>query len=46
MAPDGFWNAAHFNGAVVPLSSLTAAADPAQMAWQFFRTGRALLLAR
>ncbi|MGZ4700580.1 MAG: hypothetical protein ACXV98_05135, partial [Ilumatobacteraceae bacterium] len=46
VAPDGFWNATHFNGAVVPLSSLTAAADPAQMALRFFRAGRALLLAR
>ena len=44
--PDDFWNAAHFNGAVLPLSSLTVAGDPAQMASQFFRTGRALLTAR
>ena len=38
-----FWNATHFKGAVLPLSSLTAAADPAKMALHFYRTGRARL---
>ena len=45
VAPNDFWNAAHFNGAVLSHSSLTAAAQPEQMALQFLRTGRALLAA-
>ena len=31
-ATDEFWNAQHFKGAVMPISTLTAAADPATMA--------------
>ncbi len=46
VAPDDFWNATSFNGAVLPLSSLTDAAEPADVALQFFRDGRALLVAR
>jgi hypothetical protein len=44
-AEDEFWNATHFKGAVLPLSSLTAEVDPATTALQFFRTGRARLTA-
>jgi hypothetical protein len=40
-----FWNAPHFNGAVLPLSTLVAAADPGTTALGFLRTGRALLAA-
>ncbi len=43
-ATDKFWNATSFNGAVLPYSSLAVAADPAPMALQFLRTGRALLV--
>ncbi len=43
---DPFWNASSFDGAVLPLSGLTVAADPAEMALQFFRNGRAVLTAR
>jgi hypothetical protein len=46
VAGNEFWNAAHFNGAVLPLSSLVAAADPAEVALQFLRTGRVLLTPR
>ena len=42
-ATDQFWNAAHFNGAVLSLSQLLATADPSAAALQFLRTGRALL---
>ena len=42
-ATDKYWNASHFNGAVLPLSRLIAAFSPTEMALQFFRTGRALL---
>ena len=45
-AKDEFWNASHFHGAVMPISSLAAAADSATMALQFFRTGRGLLTSR
>ncbi|MDP9465308.1 MAG: hypothetical protein M3P52_11840 [Actinomycetota bacterium] len=46
IAGNEFWNAAHFNGAVLPLSRLVAATDPAEVALRFLRTGRALLAAR
>jgi hypothetical protein len=46
VAPDDYWNAVHFNGAVLPLSSLTAAAEPVKTAMQFLRAGRALLATR
>ncbi len=39
-----FWNAPHFNGAVLSHSSLVAAADSASAALQFLRTGRSLLI--
>ena len=42
-ATNEFWNAAHFNGAVLALSELVGAADPSAVALQFLRTGRALL---
>jgi len=42
-AADEFWNATHFNGAVLALSTILAAADPSEAALQFLRTGRALL---
>jgi hypothetical protein len=42
-APSGFWNATHFNGAVLPLSQLVDAAHPVQAALQFLRAGRLLL---
>ena len=41
--PNEYWNAEHFNGAVLPLSALIAADDPAQVAMQFLRAGRLLL---
>jgi hypothetical protein len=41
---DEFWNARSFNGAVVSLSSLVAAADPVETALAFLRTGRGLLV--
>ena len=40
-----YWNATHFNGAVLPLSKLVVSTDPAGAALQFLRTGRALLTA-
>jgi hypothetical protein len=43
---DEFWNAAHFAGAVLPLSTLVAATDPSETALEFLRTGRALLASR
>jgi hypothetical protein len=46
VVPNAFWNATSFNGAVLPLSSLTVAAEPAEVALQFFRAGRTLLVAR
>jgi hypothetical protein len=46
VAPGDYWNAVHFNGGVLPHSSLTAAAEPVKMAMQFLRAGRALLVAR
>ena len=46
LATDKFWNAASFNGAVLPLSRLTATANPTELGSQFFRDGRALLVAR
>jgi hypothetical protein len=42
-APSGFWNAAHFNGAVLPLSQIVVEADPARTALRFLRAGRLLL---
>ncbi|MEO8264493.1 MAG: hypothetical protein ABI706_03180 [Ilumatobacteraceae bacterium] len=42
-ATNEFWNAVHFNGAVMALSELVAATDPTSTALQFLRTGRALL---
>jgi hypothetical protein len=42
-ATNEYWNAAHFNGAVLALSELVAAADPVTTALQFLRMGRALL---
>lgn len=45
VASDKFWNAPHFTGAVLPLSHLVAATAPAETATEFFRTGRALLVA-
>jgi hypothetical protein len=41
--PSKFWNAEHFNGAVVPLSQLVASPDAAEVAIQFLRAGRTLL---
>ena len=43
-AANEFWNAAHFNGAVLPFSALVAGANPADTALQFFRAGRAVLV--
>jgi hypothetical protein len=43
---DEFWNAAHFQGALMPISALTTAADQAAMALHFYRTGRSLLASR
>jgi hypothetical protein len=43
VGPNDFWNAAHFNGAVLSLSHLVGAGDPAQVALQFLRRGRLLL---
>ena len=40
---NAFWNAEHFNGAVLSLSELVDVADPASAALQFLRAGRALL---
>ena len=42
-APNSYWNAAHFNGAVLPLSELVAADDPTNVALRFLREGRLLL---
>jgi hypothetical protein len=42
-APTGFWNAPHFNGAVLPLSAIVAESHPAKTALQFLRSGRLLL---
>jgi hypothetical protein len=44
VAGNEYWNAAHFNGAVLPLSSLVAEVDPMSAALRFLRTGRTLLL--
>jgi hypothetical protein len=41
---DEFWNAAHFNGAVLSLSELVTSTDPAQAALDFLRTGRTHLV--
>lgn len=43
-AADPFWNAPHFNGAVLALADLVAAADQHHTALQFLRTGRSLLV--
>ena len=42
-AANEFWNAAHFNGAVLALSELVVASDPTNTALHFLRTGRTLL---
>ncbi len=44
VAGNEYWNAAHFNGAVLPLSSLVVEADPTDTALRFLRTARALLV--
>jgi hypothetical protein len=41
---DGFWNATHFNGAVLSHSTLVDSTDPREAALQFLRDGRSLLL--
>jgi hypothetical protein len=38
-----YWNAAHFNGAVLAISELVGAEDPTRVALQFLRSGRLLL---
>lgn len=43
-ASDEFWNAPHFNGAVLTLSDLVVATDPQQAALRFLRSGRGLLV--
>jgi len=40
---DEFWNAPHFNGAVLPLSDVVATVDPSATAARFLRAGRVLL---
>jgi hypothetical protein len=45
VATNEFWNAPHFTGAVLPLARLAASALPVEMALDFFRAGRALLVA-
>ena len=45
VAKHDFWNATHFNGAVLPLSALAGTPDEVGAALQFLRTGRALLVA-
>lgn len=42
-APDEYWNAESFNGAVLPLSQLVAVDDAMFVALQFLRSGRLLL---
>jgi len=46
VAPHDFWNATHFNGAVLSLTDLIAADEPAAGALAFLRAGRALLATR
>jgi hypothetical protein len=46
VAINEFWNAPHFNGAVLSLSTLNGATNPADATLMFLRTGRALLTAR
>ncbi len=41
--PDSFWNAEHFNGAVLALSALLDSQNPTETAMQFLRQGRLLL---
>ena len=41
-----FWNAAHFDGAVLPLSTLVSTTDATEAALEFLRAGRALLARR
>ena len=41
--PNGFWNASHFNGAVLAVSALASADNSAEVALQFLREGRLLL---
>ena len=43
VAEHEFWNATHFNGAVLPLSQLVAVDDPLAAALQFLRSGHARL---
>lgn len=40
-----YWNAAHFNGALLSHSDLLSTEDPFEHALQFMRAGRALLIA-
>ena len=42
-SPNAYWNAEHFNGAVLALSSLVAAENATDVALQFLRAGRLLL---
>lgn len=42
-SPNAYWNAEHFNGAVLGLSELLTADDAADTALQFLRAGRVLL---
>ena len=43
---DEFWNATHFNGALLPFSTLLAATAPVDGALHFLRAGRSLLAPR
>jgi hypothetical protein len=42
-SPDPYWNAEHFNGAVLQLSALVGTDDPTRVAVEFLRAGRLLL---
>jgi hypothetical protein len=42
-APNAYWNADHFNGAVLALSALVGTDDPSRAAVEFLRAGRLLL---
>jgi len=43
---DPFWNATHFNGAVLPMSALVSSANPADDVLAFLRSGRQKLTNR
>jgi hypothetical protein len=43
VAEHQFWNATHFNGAVLGLSRLVEVGDPFEVAMEFLRTGHALV---